>query len=81
MWRVDGRVAFVSDASGGLGERFVRVLHVAGASVLATARRSERLDELASNHGDRVETFPVISPTHTTVACSSSGSNGSAGER
>ena len=47
MWRLDGRVALVTGASAGLGARFVRVLHRAGANVLATARRADRLDELA----------------------------------
>ena len=46
-WRLDGRVALVTGASAGLGARFARVLHQAGAQVLATARRTDLLDELA----------------------------------
>ena len=56
-WRLDGRVALVTGASSGLGARFARVLHDAGATVLATARRGDRLDELASECGDRIETM------------------------
>ncbi|HET9050841.1 MAG TPA: SDR family oxidoreductase, partial [Candidatus Dormibacteraeota bacterium] len=44
-------------ASSGFGARFVRVLHGAGALVVATARRADRLDDLARECGDRVETI------------------------
>ncbi len=56
-WRLDGRVALVTGASSGLGARFARVLHEAGANILATARRGDRLDELASALGERIETM------------------------
>ena len=46
-WRLDGRIALVTGASAGLGARFARVLHQAGAHVLATARRADLLAELA----------------------------------
>jgi NAD(P)-dependent dehydrogenase (short-subunit alcohol dehydrogenase family) len=57
QWRLDGRVALVTGASSGLGARFARVLHKAGANVLVTARRGDRLDELASECGERIETM------------------------
>jgi len=47
LFRLDGRVALVTGASSGLGERFARVLHAAGARVVLTARRKERLDAVA----------------------------------
>jgi NAD(P)-dependent dehydrogenase (short-subunit alcohol dehydrogenase family) len=46
-FRLDGRVALVTGASSGLGERFARVLHAAGAVVAITARRDDRLRRLA----------------------------------
>lgn len=50
LFALDGQVAVVTGASSGLGERFARVLHAAGASVVVAARRVERLDGLARDH-------------------------------
>jgi len=47
MFRLDGQVALVTGASSGLGERFARVLKAAGASVVLTARRHDRLAALS----------------------------------
>ncbi|MCW2514390.1 MAG: hypothetical protein JWR11_3432 [Mycobacterium sp.] len=47
LFDLGGQVAIVTGASSGLGDRFVRVLHAAGASVVAVARRSHRLEALA----------------------------------
>jgi NAD(P)-dependent dehydrogenase (short-subunit alcohol dehydrogenase family) len=47
LFRLDGRVAIVTGASSGLGERFAGVLAAAGASVVIAARRLERLEALA----------------------------------
>jgi len=58
LWRLDGRVALLTGASAGLGARFARVLHQAGAHVLATARRADLLGELARECGDRIEVMP-----------------------
>ena len=43
-----GRVAFVTGASSGLGERFARVLASCGAKVAVAARRKDRLDALVA---------------------------------
>ena len=43
-----GQVALVTGATSGLGWRFARTLAAAGASVVATGRRFERLEELAA---------------------------------
>ena len=48
-FRLDGKVALVTGASAGLGERFARVLHAVGATVVVTARRAERLDSLVAD--------------------------------
>ncbi|MET0711022.1 MAG: SDR family oxidoreductase [Jiangellaceae bacterium] len=53
LFDLSGKVAIVTGASSGLGDRFVRVLHAAGASVVAVARRSDRLAML-SDELDRV---------------------------
>ena len=44
---LSGQVALVTGSSSGLGHRFSRVLAAAGASVVVTGRRFERLEELA----------------------------------
>jgi NAD(P)-dependent dehydrogenase (short-subunit alcohol dehydrogenase family) len=65
--RLNGEIALVTGASSGLGERFVRVLHSAGAFVIATARRGDLLDELASScGGDRIDTIAgdITDPHH-----------------
>ena len=46
-FRLDGQVVVVTGASSGLGAHFASVLHGAGASVVLTARRAERLESLA----------------------------------
>jgi NAD(P)-dependent dehydrogenase (short-subunit alcohol dehydrogenase family) len=51
VFEVDGRVAVVTGASSGLGERFARVLHAAGAKVVVNARRSDRLEALVAELG------------------------------
>ena len=48
QFRLDGRVAIVTGASSGLGARFARVLHGAGASVVVAARRRDRIEALAA---------------------------------
>lgn len=52
-FRLDGQVAVVTGASSGLGERFARVLHSVGATVVVGARRVDRLQALAESLGER----------------------------
>lgn len=54
LFALGGSVALVTGASSGLGNRFARVLHRAGAHVVISARRGDRLAELARELGDRV---------------------------
>jgi NAD(P)-dependent dehydrogenase (short-subunit alcohol dehydrogenase family) len=56
--RLDGRVALVTGASAGMGARFATVLHAAGAEVVVTARREDRLRQLADELGSRVAFLP-----------------------
>ena len=46
---VAGRIALVTGASSGLGENFARTLAGAGATVIAAARRTERLEKLVAD--------------------------------
>lgn len=46
-FRLDGQVALVAGAGSGLGARFAQVLDAAGASVVLTARRHDRLERVA----------------------------------
>ncbi len=48
-FRLDDRVAIVTGASSGIGERFARVLAGAGARVVLAARRAERIEALAAS--------------------------------
>jgi hypothetical protein len=51
-FRLDGKVVIVTGASAGLGARFARVLDAVGARVVLAARRTERIELLASQLGD-----------------------------
>jgi len=52
MFRLDGKVALVTGASGGIGAAIARALHGQGAKVVLSGTRQERLEELAENLGD-----------------------------
>ena len=54
LFRLDGKIAVVTGASSGLGDRFARVLDAAGARVVIAARRAERLQDLAGSLDDAI---------------------------
>ncbi|MBS1843040.1 MAG: glucose 1-dehydrogenase [Actinobacteria bacterium] len=54
QFSLEDRVAVVTGASSGLGQRFARTLAGAGARVVLAARRSERIDVLAAELPDAI---------------------------
>jgi 3-oxoacyl-[acyl-carrier protein] reductase len=54
MFRLDGRTALVTGASGGIGVGIARALHRQGASVVLSGTRTEALEALAAELGERV---------------------------
>ena len=54
MFRLDGRTAVVTGASGGIGGAIARALHAQGATIVLAGRRQGALDELAGSLGERV---------------------------
>jgi 3-oxoacyl-[acyl-carrier protein] reductase len=53
MFRLDGRRALVTGASGGIGGAIAKALHAQGAEVVLGGRRREALDALAAELGER----------------------------
>jgi 3-oxoacyl-[acyl-carrier protein] reductase len=54
MFRLDGKVALVTGASGGIGAAIARGLHAQGAAVVVSGTRREALEILAGELGERV---------------------------
>lgn len=59
LFDLTGKTAVVTGASSGLGWRFAQVLATAGARVGASARRAERLQELAATDPERIVPLPA----------------------
>ncbi len=59
MFRLDGRTALVTGASGGIGEAIARTLHAQGAVVALSGTRRDRLDRLGEALGERVHVCPA----------------------
>ena len=53
MFRLDGKAALVTGASGGIGASIARVLHGQGAVVALSGTRRDALDALAAELGER----------------------------
>jgi dihydroanticapsin dehydrogenase len=52
MGLVDGKVVIVTGAAGGIGEAIAEDLYAEGATVVATARKKQQVEDLAGRHDD-----------------------------
>jgi len=59
MFRLDGKTALVTGASGGIGAGIARALHGQGATVVLSGTRSDALDTLAAELGERAHVCPA----------------------
>ncbi len=57
MFNLDGKIALITGAAGGLGDKIARTLHAQGATLALTDMRAEPLEKLKAELGDRVEYF------------------------
>ena len=54
MFRLDGKTALITGASGGIGAEIAKALHAQGATVILHGTRQAKLEEVASEIGDNV---------------------------
>jgi len=59
MFRLDGRTALVTGASGGLGGGIARALHAQGATLALSGTRRDALESLAAELGERAHACPA----------------------
>jgi len=59
MFRLDGKTALITGASGGIGAEIARVLHAQGAAVALSGTRRDPLDALAAELGERAHVCPA----------------------
>jgi 3-oxoacyl-[acyl-carrier protein] reductase len=59
MFRMDGKTALVTGASGGIGGAIARALHAQGATVAVSGTRREALAALATELGERCHVCPA----------------------
>lgn len=59
MFSLEGRVALVTGASGGIGAAIARVLHAQGATLALSGTRQDALDALVAELGPRAHACPA----------------------
>jgi 3-oxoacyl-[acyl-carrier protein] reductase len=59
MFRLDGKTALITGASGGIGAAIARALHSQGATVVLTGTRLDPLNALRSELGERAHICPA----------------------
>jgi 3-oxoacyl-[acyl-carrier protein] reductase len=59
MFRLDGKSALITGASGGIGAAIARALHAQGAAVALSGTRREALKSLAAELGERAHVCPA----------------------
>lgn len=59
MFRLDGKAALVTGASGGIGAAIAKALHAQGATVVLSGTRRDALEALAIQLGDRAHVCPA----------------------
>ena len=57
MFDLTGKVALITGAAGGLGDKIARTLHDQGETLALTDRRAEPMEKLKAELGSRVEVF------------------------
>ena len=57
MFDLTGKVALITGAAGGLGDKIARTLHAQGATLALTDMRVEPMEKLKAELGSRVEVF------------------------
>ena len=59
MFRLDGKTALITGASGGIGAAIARALHAQGATVVLSGTRADALNALAADLTDRAHAVPA----------------------